>query len=117
MKQSILIFDNGELKKIGYFNANTLTFVSQRKESDHYFRKGGGGWAIDKKVFEKLVKQRNLQLVVIDCVDRENKYRAFARQFLEHGKTINYGHGEQILLGIEHWEEFSKDDSEYNFLG
>lgn len=105
-KHPVHIYQDGKMLRIGTYivQEDGLTrFRSQRNKNLHFFIKENG-WALDRKVFVGLMK-KGLELVEID--EREDciLYYTPAENFQNHGKVIDYGHGEQIVLPLEYWNK------------
>lgn len=105
-KHPVHIYQDGKLLRIGTYivqEDGLKRFRSQRNKNLHFFVKDNG-WAIDKVACEMLIK-KGLDLVEID--EREDciLYYTPAENFLNHGKIIDYGHREQIVLPLKYWNK------------
>lgn len=90
----------GKIRKIGFLNGQTLRMW--REEQSHLYRKLNA-WCFDVDAYNM---HDNIQIFIVE--EKEGKrYIALRDTFDKYAKKINWpGHGEQLALPLEYWQEF-----------
>lgn len=90
----------GEICTIGRFRA----LKKEVKKSKHLLR-NENAWGVDKKLLDKYKPE------LIQIFEQENgdTYQIRIENFNKYGKMVDYGFGEQISCGLEHWTVMDKD--------
>lgn len=92
----------GQVRNIGYLNGTTLRMWRERDK--HLYRKLNA-WCFDLDAFNHY---KDISVFIVQ-EKSGNRYIAVRDTFIKHGEKIQWaGHGEQLALPLEYWEEFSE---------
>ncbi|GGJ03038.1 hypothetical protein GCM10010885_10410 [Alicyclobacillus cellulosilyticus] len=78
------------------------TFVKNVVRARHLLR-AVGGYAIQAPILEDL-HARGVREVRVHEMDTGNVYWTTLETFRTKGKRVNFGHGPQVALPLEHWQ-------------
>lgn len=77
------------------------TFLKTVRASKHMLRKPLG-WAFDARIFDRTITPFVRRLVIRD-VETGKQYETSLKNFLEHKKEFDRGHGRQYYLTLDSW--------------
>jgi len=92
----------GQVRKIGFLNGSTLRMWRDRDK--HLYRKLNA-WCFDLDAFNHYSE---VQVFIVEA-EEGKRYLTIRDAFEKYATKINWaGHGEQLALPLEYWEEFSE---------
>jgi hypothetical protein len=65
---------------------------------------------VQKDVLAEL-ERRGVKEVRVEDIETGMVYLTPLQAFREHGFTLNFGHGEQVFLRVQHWQVIKSDTS------